>query len=510
MRDSRDGVSMTEQRVWRAIALLTVLASPAAFGAAPAEWIELETPRFTALSEVGERKARELLEKLQVFEAALPTLSNVKAREKPPVPTRVYLLDHECFVRATSHLGEVAGVFKGSPFGNDLLIDASKPADVSLSVIYHEYVHYALRTEGHLTLPAFYEEGLAQFAQSFRIEGRGYFHYAYFFGGPEALAKGMPLSRVIETQVGSEDYLDHELAPAFYSRSLLLMHYFHIGYPRLQRQFLRFVSRVSNGEPPSEAFKAEMGIAPDALDPALDAYVRKARDNHVSAPVAGLPKVMPAVVRPIAAAEADAEFGWLLLRAKADTRGIDAIFGSVLTRIPDHPAAIIGMGAWHESEGRIQDADSWIEKVEDLPVDAVSLVRGADLYLRRAQTGELTYEQAAPHAVRARELYKRVLLLDASNLAAAYGFGMTQPFALQSSRDDAIRIVSDALRRFPESAELRLAMAMQHALAGENARAEALFGVIACRAIDPGIRAMARERLPTPPNCLRVTNDEAR
>jgi hypothetical protein len=502
---------MSRQRFWRAIALVVVTASPVAWSAEADQWIELETPRFTALSAVPERKARELLEKLQVFEAALPSLSNVQAREKPSIPTRVYLLDRERFVRATSHLGEVAGVFRGLPFGNDLIVDASKPADVSLAVIYHEYVHYALRTEGHVTLPAFYEEGLAQFAQSFHIEGRGYFHYAYFFAGPEALAKAMPLSRVIETRVGSEDYLDHKLAPAFYSRALLLMHYFHLGYPRYQRQFLRFVSRVSNGEPPSEAFKAEMGIAPDALDPALDAYLRKARDNHVSAPVTGLPKVTPPVVRPIAAAEADAEFGGLLLRAHADIEGIDAIFGSVLTQIPNHTAATIGMAVWHESNGRTQEADTWIEKVAALPgVDAASLVRGADLHLQRALTHEFGSEQATLGSARARELYKRALAKDPSNLAAAYGYGMTLPDAPLAEREDTVRIVKEALQRFPESAELRLAMATHHVLAGEKAEAEALFGVIACRAIDPRIRAMARKQIGTAPNCLRVLRAEAR
>jgi tetratricopeptide (TPR) repeat protein len=501
-----------DRRLWCTAALLAVLA-PAAAWAAPATptWIELETPRFTALSEVRERRSRELLEKLQVFEAALPSLTNVKARERPSIPTRVYLLDHERFVRATAHMGNVAGVFIGLPFGNDLIIDASMPPDASLSTIYHEYVHYALRTEGHVTLPAFYQEGLAQFAQSFRVQGKR-FHYAYFTPGPEARSSAMPLARVIGAEVGSEDYRGHELAPAFYSRSLLLMHYFHLGNTTRQREFLRFVARVANGEAPQEAFTAEMGMPPEDFDAELDGYLAKAANNHAAVTVDVLRKPTPAVVHPVPAVEANAEFGLLLLRAGADVEGLDTIFESVLAQIPDHPAATIGMAAWHQRHARFVDADSWIEQAAALPrADAKTLVQAGELYASRTMPGEFDTEEARRRTVRARDLFRRALAKDPNDLAAAYGYGITTPpTAPDDERVEAVRIARDALERFPESAELRLAIATQLSMAGEDEAAQTLLGMVACRAVSAELRAVARKQLKSPVPCQRVMNDQPR
>jgi hypothetical protein len=465
-------------------------------------WIALESAEFRAYSQVSERKARQILRQLQVFEGALAKVANFR-HAAPPVASRIFLLDQGSFQRATPGMGDVAGVFIVRPFGNDIVIDASQPTDLSLFTIYHEYVHFNVRNRGDATLPAFYEEGLAQFLQYFRVRGRNY-EFGYFpqEWAEHARSSAMPLERVLAVEVGSEEYSGHTFQAPFYARSLLLLHYCLLGTGQCQDQLLQFVTRRANGEDIATAFAAEFGKTPQEFDRELDKYVRSAPGRSAQWPTGSLRDPPDPVTREISGADADVQFASLLLRGKA-LDGLDALLNPKLAQGPDDPAALAVLAQWHELSGRPAEADAIVRRLLASPASsAADLTAVGTVLLSRVRERN---DQGKAVVRDARKLFQQALERDPASLEAAFGYGLTQAM-VPDDLEPSLRIVAAAARRFPRSGELQFVHAAHLGMMGRDEEAKLLLHAAACRVIDPRIRALVRREL----GSERVTCAKAR
>lgn len=483
-----------------ALTLVLLLAAVSAFGASQPQWIGLQTDQFRVLSQVKERKAREVVRELQVFHSALGNVLTVPSTP-PRVPMTVFLLGRADFERTTRGMGEVAGVFFAQPFRNDIVIDASLPTRQSLSSVYHEYVHFQLRNNGHLQLPAFYEEGLAQLAQTFWIEKR-VIHYAYFPEGlrREARSAAMPLSRVIGVDVGSDDYVSHRFQAPFYARSLLFQHFCTVGNPACRAPLMQFATRVVNGEAPQTAFLAEFQVTPEEFDRELDKYLaQRAWQIHASTSLDAVPKRKDPEPIAISREQADLAYADLLLSVSRELDGIDGWVNPTLAIHPDHPGATAALALWNARAGRHDEAFALATKVGAAPdTDAQALTVAGRVFIDRARvaaqaTGAIDSDVTA-HADRARELFKRALESDPARFDAAFGYGESQLFA-PGDLPESERIVAEAAKRFPESGELTLMYAMHLGLRGAEADARILMRRAGCRLINPELRALVRQQI---------------
>jgi hypothetical protein len=478
-----------------------LLTTTAVFAASKPEWIGLQTEQFRAISQVKERKAREIVRELQVFHAALGSMVTV-SNKAPSVPMTVFLLARDDFARATRGMGEVAGVFIRQPFQNDIVIDASLPTRQSLSAVYHEYVHFQLRNNGHMQLPAFYEEALAELVQSFWIDGR-VLHYAYFPEGlrREGRSAAMPLSRVIGVDVGSDDYVSHRFQGPFYARSLLLQHFCTVGNPGCRAPLMQFATRIVNGEAPQAAFVAEFKVTPDEFDKVLDKYlVDRAWQLHASTSLDAVPKAKDPLGFALSREEADLAYANLLLRVSRDLDGIDGRVSPTLALQPDHPGATATLALWNARAGRNEEALALVTKIGDAQdTDAQALTVAGQVLIDQARLAAATATNAAEsnitnHANRARELFKRALVLDAGRFDAAFGYAESQLFA-RGNLQESEQIVADAVKRFPESGELLLMYAVHLGMRGAEADARILMARAGCRVINPELRALVRQQI---------------
>jgi hypothetical protein len=472
------------------------LATTTAAAAEP-KWIELETDSFVAYSQVSERKSNEILRELQRFQALLTTMTNLDA-VPPRVPTRIFLLEKEAFARAIAGREDVAGFFHAEPFRNDIVVDVSRSMDQSLFTIYHEYVHFQARNQGHHALPAFYEEGLAQFVQYFITQG-GRYRFGFFPRGvqEEARSDAMPLARVLDVEVGSEEYQGHRFRRPFYLRSLLFVHYCQIGTTGCSDPLRRFIARRVNGELTEEAFQAEFGKSTREFDALLDSYLPRAIGVHAWRPAISMPRTVAPRLKESSQEDAKVRYAALLLRVNRDHEGIDALIAPRLALSPDHGPSLVALAEWNERRDRRVDTNKLIQRLEaSAQADADDLVGAGSILLKRARGNAegMTDAGGKVALLHARRLFARALSMQPEHLEAAYSYGVTQvtqPDDLQRS----LNIVGNATKRFPESGELQLLLATHFEMLGKPEDARTLMRRGACRAMDSDLREMAQREL---------------
>ncbi len=152
--------------------LLTVilLCSVAAFSAADA-WLRVETANFEVVGNATETDIRAVADRLERFREAI---SKVIAVRPNAVKTRVIVFKDDASFRPFKPKRPdgtpddlVAGLFQPGEDVNYITIPAG---GADLSTIYHEYTHDVLNASfGRAEIPAWLNEGLAEYFQTFRI-----------------------------------------------------------------------------------------------------------------------------------------------------------------------------------------------------------------------------------------------------------------------------------------------------------------------------------------------------
>ena len=139
--------------------------------AAPGQWFRVETANFEVVGDAPEAEIKGIAERLERFRDAM---SKVIAVRPNAVRTRVVVFKDDASFRpfkpkkadgAPDDL--VAGLFQP---GEDVNYIAIPAGGADLSTIYHEYTHDVMNASfGRTEIPAWLNEGLAEYFQTFRI-----------------------------------------------------------------------------------------------------------------------------------------------------------------------------------------------------------------------------------------------------------------------------------------------------------------------------------------------------
>lgn len=494
---------MARPRFSRAAILLPLIwmvCAPCFAAAGQSKWLELRTDRFVVFSEVSERKSRSIVSELQRFESALSTMTNMPLSERR-MPTRIFLLNKDNFARVSVGLGDVAGFFHAHSFQNDIVIDASMDVDASLFTVYHELVHHSIRTYGAMVLPLFYEEAMAQFSSLFFVDGN-IIRFGFF---PEELRRyaqssELPLSRLTAVDAASDDYRDPHVQPAFYARALLFQHYCFLGKPELRDAYIRFAGRIANGENNESAFQAEFGMSMEELDKQLDLYTGRAHTLHATLNAGSLPKRVRPETQKVASHDAEVEFAWLLIRLGRADENAGEQLKAALAAAPGHAGALAGLARWATRSGLDAEARDYIEKAVPAAAESPRWLTEVGITLAARVPGSASTlqskedEQAMATLRQARDLFRQALARDPQYAEAAFEFSLTH-LRLEGDPSESLPVVIDALKAHPQSAELRFVLAIHLDLAGDQQNARDNFHVAACRAANPRLREMIRERI---------------
>jgi hypothetical protein len=146
------------------LALAGIFASPAR--AAEPPWCETRSDTFQLVSDLPETEQRELLQKLlRLEQIAEPFMPGEPVSRSDPLKLVVFQ-DRKDFLALTGKR-KFAGYMQPSLQTNRLLIGPIR-GDLDETTL-HEYAHYLLRSRGGVSLPLWFDEGLATLLGNTRL-----------------------------------------------------------------------------------------------------------------------------------------------------------------------------------------------------------------------------------------------------------------------------------------------------------------------------------------------------
>lgn len=256
-----------------------IVAAWLSLGVAQANWYEASTPRVRVLAEGNEKRARDLAEKLEKFDAALRLIRGLEPVDHGPASRlTVYMVSSTAQVSRLSGMRNAAGVYMARAGGSIALVPqrSGESGEFALgaeAVLFHEYAHHFMYRNFPGAYPAWLSEGFAEFHATARFDRDGSILLGY---APMYRAHGLilghqlPIERLLEP--GDRRLTDQQI-DNFYGRGWLLTHYLTFSKER-HGQLSRYIQTLRDGTDSVAAAQAAFGDL-KLLDRELDRYTRQ-------------------------------------------------------------------------------------------------------------------------------------------------------------------------------------------------------------------------------------------
>jgi len=321
-------------------------------------WVEIKSPRFSVITDAGEKRGHEVATR---FEQMRTVFSNLflKGRADRPAPLTIFGF------RNTKDLGahsprwkgkavELSGYFQQGRDRNFIVLDLS--AQQRWRVVFHEYAHLLINSNLK-QMPPWFDEGIAEFLSTLSIEG----DTVQIGLAPEGQAQFldvnqlMPVEELFVVQRDSSIYNesgDHR--SLFYAQSWLMVHY--LMDKKLLGKMDDYVADRNRGASVSEACLQTWGMTARSLDRELKDYLAGAHVASSRFKVA-IDATKPGYAsRALDRADVDAELADLHMHMPDRRDQARAEFEAVLARKPDQPVAHRGLGYLYLDDDDVERA----------------------------------------------------------------------------------------------------------------------------------------------------------
>jgi len=249
-----------------------VLVGPAGVQAKD-NWTRVNSKNFTLIGNAGEKEMRQVATRLEQFRDVFTRLFG-NAKFDTPVPTTVIVFKSMGAYKPFNP-GNNAGYFQPGEDVNYITL-TTEATQNPFSVIYHEYVHLLVdNTTGNM--PAWFNEGLAEYYSTFSIEEDRKVHLGELIPYHlETLREGKlyPLRSLFAVDHYSPEYNEKNKRGMFYAESWALVHYLILGnggqrLPQLGKFIELLNARVAVDEAARQAFQTDL----DTLQKEFKKYI---------------------------------------------------------------------------------------------------------------------------------------------------------------------------------------------------------------------------------------------
>jgi hypothetical protein len=265
----------------------------ASFSAAKHDsWIEVQTPHFVIVTDVGEQKGRSTAIEFERIQAFFQQSLAIATKRRSPSVT-VFAVKNADAMRKllpeyfaggfSPYRVHPAGVFFHNQSRYFAIVELDTQRSGRFETLYHEYYH-ALTVPIFPDLPLWLSEGLAEFYGRTQIKDE----YA-LVGEPdrdllELLKQNrlIPLDVLVSVDKKSPYYNEAQKASMFYAESWLLTHYLMIGSPDSHQLLVQYLKALAEGKPARESVAAFGDLK--KLQAALSSYALQ-RKLSLKAPV---------------------------------------------------------------------------------------------------------------------------------------------------------------------------------------------------------------------------------
>ncbi len=309
-------------------------------------WVQVRTAHFTLFGDASESKTKEVgleMEKLHAVLQALKRGSGVSS----PIPTFIYVFKNHQAMEPYLPRGEEedSSFFFGAQDGNYVQLTAAWNSDPRRSV-YHNYIYYFMDAN-FPPRPLWYEQGVAAYYSTFRVEGT---EVRTGMAREDLLARLrgtmlIPLDRLLAADRKSPEYNDEIKGSIFNAESWALVHYLTLGNPERAPQLSRYMSLRQQDRPQDEAFREAFQTDYATLFGELVAYVRGNRFLYNRFQLSELKLSTEATATPMSYASVLCRLGELIAHVSTDRLpDAERFFQAALASQPSNADALAGLG----------------------------------------------------------------------------------------------------------------------------------------------------------------------
>ncbi len=267
---------------WRGLtAILLIAAACAAHAATPEEWIRIQTPHFTVITDAGEKRGREVAQQFEAMRALFDSVL-VGNHMRTSMPVHVFAFRNTREMRANSPLWhgrpiELSGFFQKAQDDNYVAVDLSTPAH--WNTVFHEYAHVLINANFE-RMPLWFDEGVAEFYSTIDISSKTTTVGMPPQGALFALRSLMPVEQLFSVAHDSSVYnekSDHR--NQFYAEAWLVVHYLMDN--QLLGKTEEYIHLLDDHAPVEEAIQRAYGVSARELNQRLAEYVERRKFEYV-------------------------------------------------------------------------------------------------------------------------------------------------------------------------------------------------------------------------------------
>lgn len=265
----------------RRLCLLALMVIASAWATTPmlakGDWVRIKSANFTLAGNADQRQMREIAMRLEQFREAaadaLPTLTNSSSQPTTVIVFKT-LNDYAPF-----RPGNAAGHFMpGRDLNYIVLAAEGKTAQAPYGILFHEYTHQLLHDSPLRDIPAWLNEGLAEYYSTFAVNddqhvtvGRVIPGHLFILGQRSML----PLETLFAVDTKSPYYNEDQKQTIFYAQSWLLVHYLIQGNQGArQPQLARFIDLLLVKTPVEQAFQQAFKLTFAEMERDLQVYAK--------------------------------------------------------------------------------------------------------------------------------------------------------------------------------------------------------------------------------------------
>lgn len=466
-------------------------------GAAERRYLEFSNPQLSVISAVSEEETRQIALRIEMFRAAVEQALGVSISRA--IQTRIFALSDRDWKQYARPRPGVSGYFLSHPASGDLMFNANDATAAAYELVFHEYVHHILRTSWAGEVPAFLDEGLAEVFSTARFHKGAVrvtprFDYVRFLRNHDWL----PFDRLLKVRRHDPEYVEHNLAPAFYAQAWATMYYALAIDPASGGRAMAYLREIQSN--PSAEKAAERLIEATTLDAnrEIAEFIRRRQRLPIAQIVpGGAPAGGKVTLRRLSHDDSTLAIGELMLRFGNRHEKAQGLFDQVRQRDPKSVRATVGAAWAHLQAHELPEAASLLDRPlpqEVDPATAVALARGLYQLASAVSKPDAITEEQRSRLLRARALFDSALSNKSMRIEALSGYVLSN-LALGESGESLIVMADVGYRLAPRSSDLAIALAILHDLAGRKDVAATYWQAAARNSQTGPLRARLRDAL---------------
>lgn len=335
-------------------------------------WISVKSENFYLIGNANEKDIRAVAIKLEQFRETFRLIfPSMELRQS--IPTNVIVFKSAAAYtpfkpkRADGKADKwIAGYFQAGQDANYITLSTEGEMAGTYSTIFHEYTHFLVNTNlGKSDIPPWFNEGLAEYYETFSMDGDRKATLGYFNQRHLDLLRDtqlIPLKDFFEVDNYSLHQNGHGARSIFYAQAWALMHYMHQSGLGGSAQLNKFISLIMKKIEPEKAFRESFAMDYAVLEKILKKYVSQHTFKSWVATFEK-PLVPDAQISsaPVSEAEANAYLGDLLYHTH-EYENAEVYLKKALELDPNSSFANTSYGLVRMRQNKFGEAKQFLEK----------------------------------------------------------------------------------------------------------------------------------------------------